>query len=472
MLFEGLTRPDTDGAAIPALAKKIDVSNDFKTFRFLLRESFWTNGDPITAHDFVYTWKQILTPGYPAPNASLFLGIKGAKAAKMGELPLDEVGISALNDHTLVVELDAPSPHFLEMTSIHSFFPINSRWDQQHPDWADHPESGVVGNGPFTLDRWQHHEIEVVKNHKYWDADQVEIDRIVLSVLNETTALSLFENGELDWVGSPLSMIPAEAIPSLKKQGLLQITEAAGTGWFRFNTVRAPFDNRKMRKAFGHALNRQEIVDHILQGNQTPAMAIIPLSMGLTEKPYFSDHDTTTAQRLFSEALEELGLSREELPIITLSYTSSERNHKIAQAVQQQWRDVLGLRIQLRQTESKVYFDLLREGNYQLAIGSWFGDIHDPINFLEVFKYKDNGTNNTFWENSNFIQLLDLSCSEDQVTRRKQLLKAAEEILIYDMPVIPIFHYAFNYLQNPQVEDVYLSDLGYLDFKQAKVRKE
>lgn len=466
MLFEGLTRSGNDGKVEPAAAASWEISKDQLTYIFKLRDSFWSNGDLVTAHDFAESWKSTLDPRFPAPNAYQLYVIKGAKEAKDGKLALDDVGIYAEDDKTLVVEMESPTPYFLELAATHFYFPVHHTTRENHGDTAQ----GIISNGPFTYRHWKHHnEFAVERNPYYWDLDNVKIKSIALVVLDENTALNMFERGDVDWAGSPLSNLPQDSIQNLKSQGRLSIATAAGTHLFRFNTSHKPFDNADIRRAFAIALNRQEIVDHITQGNQTLATGIVPPSFGLDNKSLFSDNDTVTANELFEKGLKKKEITREEFPEVTLSFASSERNNKIAQAVQEQWQKVLGVSVRLDGSESQMFFDKLKRRNYEIAIGSWYADIRDPINFLEVFKYSHNSTNNTDWENPIYVALLDLSQKEVDATRRTDFLKKAEALLMAEMPVMPLFHGSYNYLKNEKVKDVYFSDLGYLDFKNASI---
>jgi oligopeptide transport system substrate-binding protein len=260
--------------------------------------------------------------------------------------------------------------------------------------------------------------------------------------------------------------LSTDALASLKCQGQLEVMPSAGVYLLRINTEHPPFAHAKMRQAFALALNRADLVEHVLKGNQKPAMGIIPPSF-IEGKPYFADHDASKARKLFQDALEEQNLTLQDLPPIAIQYASAERSHKIAQVAQQQWKECLGVDVTLESTEPKVYYDHLKHHDYQIGIGAWFADFRDPIAFLEIFKLKGNGTNNTQWENQHYIALLDTSSKASQRSEREKLLKAAEKVLIHDMPFIPLFYSCYNYVKKPSVKGVYFSELGYLDFKNA-----
>jgi oligopeptide transport system substrate-binding protein len=467
MLFDGLTRVGKDEKVELAVAERVEVSEDLRTYTFHLRDARWTNGDLVTAFDFVYAWKKVLDPLFAAENASQLYVIKNGKKAKAGEVDLDELGVRAVDAHTLQVELENPTPYFLELLAFPTFFPVNQRVDQENPAWAMGVESYVC-NGPFVLSEWRHQDhIEVKKNKTYWDVSSVRLLSILLVMVKGETELKMFEKRELDWAGSPLSVLPVDALKELKKRDALQTKSVLGTYFLRCNTQSNPFSHVEFRKAFALAIRRQAIVEHVTQGNQIPATGLVPLSMGLQKGPYFQDGDLSSAKALFAQGLQKM---EKELPSITLLYRAEERNHLIAQAIQQQWFDAFGIRVKLEAVESKVYFDRLFKQDYQLASGSWFADFNDPINFLEIFKYRHQGVNNTLWENKTYTQLLDASSKEPDRAKRMELLSCSEKVLMEEMPIIPIFYSAMLYVKEDDVQDVVLSSMGNLDFKWAHIK--
>ncbi len=471
MLFEGLTRVNTDEKADLAMAEKVDVSPDLRVYTFYLRDAQWSNGDAVTAEDFAFAWKQCLSPDFPSDIAFQMYVIKGAKLAKEGKLSLGEVGIRVLDEKTLQVELENPTPYFLNLVASPPYFPVNHQIDLANSRWMDNIAT-FVSNGPFLLKDWKHqNHLDVVKNEQYWDADAVKLSGLQMVMVQENTEMMMFEKKELDWAGSPLSTLPLEAIKELKMNRTLKTKEMLGTYFLRTNTERAPFNHPKMRRAFAYAVDRQAIVDHITQGNQIPATGVVPTVFGLNETPYFTDGNVESARELFEEALSELKLSKEMLPEVALLYRNGERSHLIAQALQQQWFTVFGIRIKLEAIEGKVYFDRISKQDYQLVSSDWIADFDDPINFLEVFKHKTGGSNNTLWENAEFTRLLDQSSGVADVEKRYELLAASEKLLMEEMPVIPIFHYTMLYVNRPEIKDIVLSSSGQLDFKWASFDK-
>jgi len=473
MLFEGLTRTSQTGELEMALAHDVEISDEGQQFTFHLRKSFWSNGDQVTSFDFAESWKTILDPQFPTDIAYQLYVIKNARKAKLGELSLDQVAIQTPDPQTLIVELEQPIPYFLELVSMTSFFPIPHKVVNANPNWDLKPET-FVSNGPFVLSSWKHSDqIHVAKNNRYWEAKEVKLSGIDLFMMSSDTEIRMFEEKNLDWAGSPLSTIPVDAVCSLRANDELNVNPFSATYFLRVNTAdrlnekKNPLSNAHFRKALAFCLNRTLITDHILQGGQTPAKGLVPPEMGLSEKGYFHDDHRERARSLLMDALLELDLTLTSLEPIKLSYKCDERNASIAQAIQKQWEDGLGIRVELDAVEPKIFFQKVSHKEFQLAAGSWTADFNDPINFLEVFKFKDLSTNNTNWESVKYIDLLNQSALCRDSEERKGLLREAEQILMDQMPIIPIFHYALNYLQSKRLEEVALSPLGQVDFRWA-----
>ncbi len=436
-LYEGLMKTGKEGEFVPALAEEVHVSEDGKTYTYVLREAQWSNGEKVRATDFKNAWLAQIDPKDPKSNASLFYPIVGAKAFRDGTCPMEEVGISTPTENTLVVQLAWPTPYFNHLVASFPFFPY------REGAW----------NGPFTLREWKHSDhILLERNLAYWDAPSVQLDTVEIVIIDEQTAISLFETGELDWIGSPMGTLPQDSIEPLKKEGILGIKEGAGTNFLRVNTTCSALSDPKIRQALSLAIDREAITTHITQGGQTPATHIVPPSFLTIEEP------------VYQEIASGLVPAR-----LVYTFSSNDRNRKVAAALQQQWKKRLGIELLLEPLEHKVFFDRISKGDYQIAMGSWFADFLDPISFLEVFKYKSNGTNNTGWENQNYVSLLESSQKELNPEKRAVLLREAANILLMDTPAIPMYHSAFNFVKNPKLEGIIFSGLGYLDLKEARL---
>jgi oligopeptide transport system substrate-binding protein len=455
MLFDGLTRISPEGKPEMSIAEKVEVSSDQKTYVFHLKKTFWSTGKELTAFDFVYAWKNILDPKTPSPLAYYFYDIHGAKLAKEGKGSLEEVGIEASDAYTIKIQLDYPVPYFLELMACPVFSPINPEIDQKNFHWSEESEN-YVSNGPFIIKKWEHNNfIELEKNKTYWDQSSVKLQKIVLYMVAKDTELQMYENNEIDWAGSPFSTLPTDALQTLKTQNELHIAPYLGTSFLRINQKDPFLSSQKLRKALYHAVDRKAIVEHVLQGGQIAAFGLLPPCMSISTKKEEEDFLTN-----FSNGEK-----------IVLTYLQGDRNHILAQALQRQWEEILGIDIALESVESTYFYERVLKGQYQISLGSWIADFNDPSNFLEVFHYKDNGTNNTFWENSNYIELLNQAKACENAEERENLFTQAQNILIEEKPIIPLYHLTLNFLQKPYVQNVYISPLGHLDLKWADIQE-
>lgn len=454
MFYEGLTRVNPEGKIELAAADNIDISDDLMTYTIHLRDAKWSDGTPLTASDFVDTWRSTLQPNFMAPNAYQLYVIEGAKEAKEGKIPVDDVKIAASDSNTITIKLKEPTPYFQELLSCQFFYPVHASLREGRST------ATPISNGPFKLARVQERQqYTFTKDPGYWDVESVLLDGIDVKVLSETTALQLFKAGQLHWTGSPLSTLPQDSIHPLRESKKLLVAPSAATQWFRFNTKKGPFTSAHLRQAFTRALDRKSIVENVTQGNQFVALAVVPPFMNLHPISGLSDNDVVGARTL----LEEKGKPSS----VTLSYIANDRGHKIAQAVQQQWEKALGIKVALEGSEQKALFEKMKNGDYDMCLGSWYGDITDPVNFLEIFQYANNPTNQTFWENAKYAALLEAAAKEKVPEKRLELLSRAETILLNDLPVAPLMYPTYNYLKNDHLKGVYFSPLGFLDFRQA-----
>ncbi|KQL45632.1 ABC transporter substrate-binding protein [Brevibacillus choshinensis] len=467
--FDGMTRKGPDGKFHEAAAEKIEISEDGLTYTFHLRDAKWSNGDPVTAQDFEYAWKRALDPQTASDYAYQLFYLKKGADFNAGKATKDDVGVKALDDKKLEVHLENPTPFFLELTAFATYYPVNKKVAEANPKWAMEANTHV-GNGPFKLETWAHkNKMSFVKNDSYWDKDNVKVDKIEVTMIeDQNTELSMFENDELDWAGGPFSTLPTDAIPALKDSGKFKVIPVANTYWYQFNIEKPPFNNAKIRKAFGYAIDRQAIIDNILQAGQIPATGLLPPTMAVKPDGYFRDHDTALAKQLLAEGMQELGITK--LPPLTLIFNTSEAHKKIAEAVQDQWKQTLGVDVKVANMEFKVYLDTLDSGNYQIARRGWVADFNDPVNFIEIFREK-RGNNNTNWTNDKYNELLQQAAKERDLEKRKQLFGQAEQILMDEMPVAPIYFYTVSWLEGEKVaKGIYTDALGNGDLKYVEMK--
>lgn len=469
LFYEGLTSLEPDGTVKPALAEKIKISRDRKKIIFTLRKSLWSDGSPLTAYHFETAWKKVLSPEFSTRTAHLLFPIKNGEKAKYGECSLDDIGVEALDEQTLLVHLERPTPYFLELTAYPTYFPV-----PYHGDEVPHPnqQGGLLSNGPFMLSSWKNDdEIIAIKNPYYWNANEVQLDEVHASIVaEEATALKLFDQGELDYVGGLISPLPLDAVSTLKGTTLLRHRPIAGTTLCSFNVQRFPFNNLHIRKAFAHAIDRKMITDNISQMFDDIASGPVPHVLKDLAQIFYEDYNKEAAKHHFELGLQELGLTKEEFPIITYYYFNSELQKNLATVLQSFWKEVLGVTVNLEGKELKSHLSKLHSHNYHLAQMSWIGQYHDPMNFLERFATKSSYCNYGEWENPRYTRLiLDSFFLENG--KRRAVLQEAEEILISEMPVIPLYHFHSVYLKNPRLRGLAISPMGDIRFHKAYLEK-
>lgn len=455
MLFEGLTREGKEGKSELSLAESYIQSEDGLQYTFLLKEAKWSNGDPITAQDFIDAWQTALSPSFAAENAYQLFCIKNAKEIKEGKKEVSQLGAYACGDRTLQIVLENKVPYFLELLSFPVFFPIHEKsYLKGEP---------TVFSGPFICKQWKHNDsIELVKNDHYFDADEVKISSIYLTMVTPETEMQMFERGELDWAGSPISSLSLDRMEEYKKNNTLCYAPMLGTKFFRVNTQDPFLHNVNIRKALAFAMHRHDIVDHVLQGYQKVALQFLPTS----SLCYVSDASEEEAKELLEKGLEEIGITKEKMPKITLLCVSNQQNRLLAQAVQQDWKKALGIDVSIEVNEAKVYYQKVDRKEYQIALGSWMADYNDNGNFLSIFKTKASSNNNTDWENEEYTALLEMAENCVGEERESKLLQC-ESILMREMPILPIYHYSAHYLKSDRLQGERVSLLGNVDFKYA-----
>ncbi len=378
MMYEGLVRLDENSKPVPGVAEKWDISSDGLKYVFHLRkDAKWSNGDPVTAKDFVFAWQRVLDPNTtPAPPYAYQLYyIKGAEEYNNKKMTdFSQVGVKATDDHTLEVTLKNPTPYFLGLTSFYTFYPVHQSV-KDNPKWAADPKT-MISNGPFTLTTWTTgQKIEVSKNANYWDNKDIKLNKITMSLSNSgATELSSYRSGQLDYAGMPNGEIPTDQMPAVKKQlqNELNLKPIGSVYYYQFNVTAKPFDNAKIRKAFAMAISRQEIVDKVTQSEEKPAFGFVPPGIAGEKEEFRTEHkddyfteNMDEAKKLLQEGMKEEGYTT--LPPVTLIYNSSEKHKKIALAVADMWKKNLGVTVQTENQEWGVFLKNRRSLNYQIA---------------------------------------------------------------------------------------------------------
>lgn len=462
-LFCGLTYRDRDETIHPGLAEEIFVSADLQEYRFHLKKTYWSDGSPLLAQHIANSWKSCLDPLFPCGSCNLFYSIAGAREAKQGKIPLDAVGIFPVDDYTLIIQLETPTPYFKEMLAHPVFSPVHPSLLAKPIEEKELRSGRYISCGAFRLKEFKiQQELLIEKNPFYWDAGSVKLDGVHFAIIPDAnTALMMFEEKRLDWIGAPLSEISLDALPDLQKTGRLGIKSVAGTKWLEFNTEKFPFHNKNIRKALSLALNRRDLIEHIMQLQDPPALGLIPFVQknSIYKQGFYEDNARKLSQEYFALGLQELGITAEQFPTLVLSYNSSEIWKRMVQAISQQWSSTLGISVRLEGLEWKVHVAKLETKDFQIGRYGWGAQFNDPINFLELFKFKNGSNNHTNWENEEYIHNLNLSNQIADPLQRAFYLARAEEILMEANVIVPIHHISNSFLTQPNVKDVYLDSL-------------
>lgn len=472
-IFEGLMTME-NGVATEAAAESYEVSDDLLTYTFKLRDSQWTNGDPVTAEDFAYSWKWALDPANVSEYASILYPIKGAEAYNLGSGSVDDLGINVIDEKTLEVTLEVPTPYFLELTAFKTMYPVHPATQEANANWFAEPDS-IVSNGAYTLTEWVHNgNLVLTKSDSYWDAANVKIDTVNIELVeSESAQMNKFDADEIDFLGTNFGSIPLDALDRLKSEGSLNVAPYSGIYWYKFNTTDKVISNVNIRKALTLAIDRAGLVNNITKGEQQPALGIVPNAVeGFgDDEGYFKDADYATAKEYLAKGLQELGLSDPSELEITVSHNTSESHAAIAQFIQQGWTKELGIQVKLDNAEWQVYLDKLSNLDYQVGRMGWIADYNDAYTFLEMYNTAANGNNDTGWENADYTALLQQSVIETDPAKRIATLLEAEAIMIDEMPVAPIYFYTNLYISKDYVTGMVPDGLGNILLKNVDINK-
>jgi len=455
-LLEGLVAKDPETLEpIPAVAESWEISDDGKTYTFHLRKNArWSNGDPLTAEDFAWSWWRALQPALGNLYAYMLFPVANAEAYANGEIEdFSQVGVKALDDHTRRVQLTNPTPYFLQLLDHYSAYPLHRATiesfgaaDERGTRWTR--AGNYVGNGPFVLDSWKLNKIITVrKNPHYWDADKVRLNGIDFHPIeNIATEERMFRAGQLHITGT----IPIDKIALYQRQQpeLLQVEPYLGTYYYRFNLKLPQLQDQRVRRALNLAIDRQAIVERVTKGGELPAASFTPPdTMGYTATSDLR-FDPEEARRLMAEAGYPDGKG---FPVTDLLYNTSEGHQKIAVAIQQMWNKYLNINIRLNNQDWKVFLSSVNLGQYGIARAGWIGDYVDPNTFLDMW-VTGGGNNQTGWSNARYDEIiLKLAPATADPEARYTLMREAEAILLDELPVIPLYIYTSKSLIHPSV---------------------
>lgn len=470
-LLEGLVLKDSATLEPkPGVAERWEISDDGRVYTFHLRRNArWSNGDPVTAEDFRWSWQRALSPALGNVYAYMYFPIVNAEAFATGEVDdFSEVGVEVLDDFTLRVTLNHPTPYFLQLLDHYSMFPVHrptiekfGQADERGTLWTR--AGNYVGNGAFVLSQWDLNKVVVVKrNPQYWDADQVKLNEIrFYPTDNTTTEERMFRAGQLHITGT----VPIDKIKLYREQHpeLLHIDSYLGTYYYRINTRIEHLQDPRVRKALALSVDRKSLVENVTKAGEIPATTFTPPdTMGYTASSDLG-YDPERARALMAKAGYPNG---EGFPATEILYNTSEGHRKIAVAIQQMWKKTLNIDIQLHNQDWKVYLDSVNNGHYQIARAGWIGDYVDPNSFLDMW-ITDGGNNQTGWSNPRYDQLvLETAPRAGDRAARYRAFHEAESILLEELPLIPIYTYVSKKLVQPSVRGLHGNLLDYHSYKE------
>ena len=440
-LFEGLCRVNSEGRSEPAVAESWDIAPDKKQYTFHLREGVtWSDGERVTAEDFVNSWRRVLEPKTGADYASQLYVIKNARAFNEGSLAdFSQVGVRALDARTLQVTLEDPTPYFLDLCAFITFAPVPVRIVEKHgASWIK--PGKVIGNGAYLMDEWLLDDhILLRKNPRYWDAANVRMGTIeIMPVSDPNTALNYFLTGQVDLMMDK-GTVPVSLVKRLRQEPWFHTGPFLGTWFIRFNVTKKPFDDPRVRMAFALAIDKSRITEKITNLGERIASSIVPPGAGQNYQPPTGlDFDPARARALLAEAGFPGGKG---FPLVEYLYIPLLVERNIAVELQAMWQQNLGVTVNLAKQEQKIWLSSMRTLNYQLTRSSWVGDYNDPNTFLEMFT-SGSGNNRTGWKSAAYDDLIAQAAREPDEARRNDIFQQAERMLISEAAaVLPVYFY-------------------------------
>jgi oligopeptide transport system substrate-binding protein len=478
--FEGLMVLDENDQPVEGTAESMEVSEDGLVYTFKIREDAkWSDGEAVTADNFKYSWLRALNKETAAEYAYQLFYIKNAEKFYNGEATAEEVGINVIDEKTLEVTLETPTAYFPQLLAFTTYVPLREDIVSANPEgWATNPET-YVSNGPFKLVQWDmKDQLVFEKNENYWDKDSVKLESLTFKlVTDDTTAYSELKAGNFDMVNS----VPTNEIEPGIEEGLVHVNPKLGNYYFAINVgkqdtlsedVKEVLNNKLVRQALNLAIDRQEIIDNVGKAEQIPAYSFVP--QGITDengndfasKEYYDPSDMEGNIAKAKELLKEAGYENGKgIPTIELMYNSEGAHKDICQIIQQNWEEI-GVNVELTNQEWAVFLNTRQQGDYQIARHGWIGDYIDPMTFLDLW-VTGGGNNDCGFSNARYDELIAAAKVETDSAKRLEMLREAEDILMDEMPILPIYYYTTVTAANENVKGVRISTLGKISFKYA-----
>ena len=502
-MFEGLMKwkdsevetPGSDGTCTNAELtegqaesyEKVVNDDGTVTYTFKIRsDARWSDGKPVTAGDFVYSWQRLVTPETAADYNYMIDSVVNANEIMAGDMDPTELAVSAPDDSTFVVTLTSDLPYFLEVCAFPATFPVRqdvtTKEDGTPNDQWTFDVASYLSNGPYKLTAWNHNsEIVMEPNEQYYDVANLGPDKITFKLMDDQNAmLSGFNSGELDFIED----VPQAELPSLIASGDLKIVDYIGTYYVCYQTQKAPFDDPRVRQAFTLAVNRTFIVDKVTQAGQVPANGFVPAGVydvaGSTgddfrtvggayysiegDADYSYEANCEKARELLAEAGYPNG---EGFPVVEYLYNTSDAHKAVAEALQNMWETELGVKVTLNNQEWAVFLQTRKDGNYSIARNGWIADYNDPMSFLDMW-LTGGGNNDAQYANADYDAKIQEAKNTTDPAARMQLIHNAEDIIMgQDWALNPLYFYTQKYMLSDRVGGMFYTPLGYFFFSYA-----
>ncbi|KAB8032191.1 peptide ABC transporter substrate-binding protein [Fluviispira multicolorata] len=452
-MFEGLVNTNYKGDIVSAQAERWDISADKKKYTFYLRKNLkWSDGTNITAYDYIYGFQRLVDPKIASENVSLIENIVNAKEINLGKMPLNSLGMKALNDHTLEINLIRPTPYFLDAISVSSVAPVQKKNIEKYGKSSFIQQNNFVSNGPFVLaQRKVGDKIVLVPNNNYWNKDNIYLSKVNFYSIKElTTEFRMYESGQLHVT----SKTPGDQFKEIKSKYPTQFkTESSlATYYYIYNLRNPKLKNRNLRQALNIAIDRIAITKSILGSGELPSYDFIPYGMKsyTQNKAFWQDwpreKQLNEAKKLYKEA----GYSNENPLKIQILYNTSEGHRKLASAIASMWKQALGVQVEMVNEEWKSMLDKRGTGQFEVLRLGNIAVMNDPYDFFSQFRSFDINNDSKF-NNVEYDKLVQLSNNELDPEKRKILLEKAGKIIIEEVPLSPIYNYVKNYLVRDDV---------------------
>ena len=463
LILEGLLRKDKTGKSVAGIAKKWEKSKDGLVWTFHLRDGVkWSNGDPVTANDFKAGWIRGLNPDTAGSNASMLFVIKNGEKYNAKKVSENEVGIKVIDDKTLQVTLESPIPYFDDLVTFKSFMPLNQKFYNEAKDKYFTEAKYTISNGPYILEKWTHDsELKFKKNPNYWDGANVKTDNVELKIIATDSAVNAFKNKEVD-----VTAVTFEQAKEFTGKPELVKANDGGIYYLLFNTKENVFKNAKVRRAITMAINKEELVNKVLEGSEKLTKTFTPSGIGLngvskdfpaevaTDQPKFN---AAEAKKLLAEGLKEEGLS--ELPRFEILFNDTGSRKAIAEYIQESLRNNLGANVELDMVSGKERIERTKKRDYQISLQNWTGDFLDPITYLDLFD-STNANNRGDFKNVKYDELTKTVKSSADPKVRVPAMIEMEKLISEEQPVTILFQKQKLYLVNPKVKNLGFVSIG------------